>query len=488
MRRFVTERFTNPSQFLEVAIRRNRLGSLVGDAVACFVLTRELNTPGLVFNLIQQIHSVNSVTKHHIALILFYGDRVISQNAQRPFSVSSTTVIERHFATWHDRNGEEVFNHYSPRPVCFDDEFERTVRANPKVIDKHLLSDYTQQGTDSLMSLYDLEESAVPSLLLIDPHDVKRFSVVPIENNESVESVYNRILRPLAAGLATHENWNDKRALVQSLDGEVDKAVSAAKQSIWSSYETYRTLNKELGELEEQLSRLPPTIESIEQNLNDVDKKAVWKAPSRELERAGLKKKLRKTRRRIEGKKRRRAEVEARMCKLRQAWQQHDSIKTDSIDEILQSQIIAIERQIRTDHELRLLESKRDFDRLDAQCIEAGYSFSPEMRKWDVAVEQLKTTRSCASDLRKMFDVCVVCEEEDEWAASKMVANLRTRGFRACMHQMPIKKPNVAGLPHEYLFHDFDTTMMLQNHKAEAVILLIGNQRIKMKLWREFSL
>jgi hypothetical protein len=288
------------------------LRRLLGDhAVACFVLARSGLVPSFYERLIENVHTIDETTRHHIAFIVFHGKRssLVRQDkgTRRLYrhhldglSVSKNTDLR-----WNLGQAKVSKPHLAQ-------QFVEAHRAHHRTTPIESISLATDMATSLLMRRYDLREKDLPCLLFVDWKELRGAQVVRLASADPITSMYQKVLSPLAdqfhllrafwherdrvarlptdraAALATLAAFPDSLvALEGSLDSLRQKLKWAENQrnSVdWRELESRcAVLSRSIKELKEtdnltkQTALLPPEapeyaeIQSLQKSLNDLE-------------------------------------------------------------------------------------------------------------------------------------------------------------------------------------------------------------------------
>lgn len=206
---------------------------LRGYQVACFLLTRTVETPNLYDQLIEQVTTIDSTTRDNIAFIVFQQNTTIYTRAQ-PRGMTEVQI-----------EGMKVVGSLN---AYFDDTLASLIRVDPQKFNRNTFAAEMTRASDALMDIYGLSESVVPCLLFMDiknPEDIFIRSLYP--NNTFIE-IYSNILKPLSEVFRLYKkliNVMDEKDSIERQLKEL-KVTQETIQSMKNSLVDYHQIHNEL--------------------------------------------------------------------------------------------------------------------------------------------------------------------------------------------------------------------------------------------------
>ena len=204
----------------------------------CFLLTRSMETPGLFDELINNISTIDSTTRHHIAFVGFQSATTFSylspERVRRPgatvelrISGMRTTASMRH----QTKIRLKEMMQYWPNPLI------------RRTFDAEMTS-----ATDALLDIWRFQEDSLPALVFVNALRPLQTVFCPIDAAKPLQDIYERIFRPLSTVLRHYER-------IAKAAGEMKLARDTLAR--------YEEMDRRLKTLKEELTQIAASLEAL---------------------------------------------------------------------------------------------------------------------------------------------------------------------------------------------------------------------------------
>ena len=372
----------NAAEAIEFLIDLGGLKRLIGtDACACFVVSRPIDTPRFYTQLIENVMSIDSTTRQHIAFIVFYGDSTIYARA--------TSYHERYQMTEATLHDVSISSDFHRR---FDETYAQLFRDSPESVDRRHFASHMTHAADALMDRFHIREALLPCIVFVDPKDPRTTRVVSLAGTNIVFTLYSRVLSPLSDAFRDLQDWLSFQKEYDDLL-QLESNRNQALEFLHTADEHEAGLRREVQGAEKELSSLsgndiPSTTKAkfeqarIEfENIDDEIKAILGeierqgKSSARELQLIRLKKLRQKSQQRMDA-----FRGQAYMNQLRNQVKEATSqlnifLRKKSESELTLSKIPYTISE-------SLLRAKSALDRRTEESLEFGYDWEAVSSKW----------------------------------------------------------------------------------------------------------
>jgi CHAT domain len=218
---------------------RDGLQKLVGDhGVVCFALVSEITAPDFYGRLIERSSEIDRITRHHIAFVVFYGDR-------SAVSHRVPTSYGAHLASYQVQ-GMSISTHDQWIPAEFDEDLGELFRSSPSEVDRAALSRSMGGATRLLMERYAVPEDALPCLLFIDASHPTQSVVVRLIAADPLRSLYEDALARLSQEFSDLSRFWQQRA-----------EINQKQWRLKSAEDELQRLRQAIADCDERLRQIP---------------------------------------------------------------------------------------------------------------------------------------------------------------------------------------------------------------------------------------
>ena len=192
-----------PAQAVEFLIERDFLRRLIGtDACACFVVARSIHASAFHDRLIENITTIDSTTRDHIAFVVFYSESKLHARAGYDYDPWQCTEVRL-----------SEFSMSRELYLRFDETYADLFRHSPMSIDSSAFAEHMASSTDALMRLFRIKEADLPCVVFVDPKNtVSRYTVsLGHPSLDPLKVLYFRVLAPLSDAFRNLEEWLSAR-------------------------------------------------------------------------------------------------------------------------------------------------------------------------------------------------------------------------------------------------------------------------------------
>jgi hypothetical protein len=160
-----------------------------------FLLTRSLETPGIFNQLIDNIGSIDSTTRHHIAFVGF-------QNHTTPAYLSPQSS---------HRPGAAVELRICGMKTTADMRHQTGLRLkellqfSPTQLARRVFASEMTSATDALLDIWRFDEASLPGVAFVNAKHPRESVFCRIDATSGIQDLYSRILKPLSIVLRHYE-------------------------------------------------------------------------------------------------------------------------------------------------------------------------------------------------------------------------------------------------------------------------------------------
>lgn len=235
---------TNASaqECINFLLNRGGLRRIIGpNSCACFVVSRPLDAPLFFDELVNNITTIDSTTRNHIAFVVFYGESSVYARASSDYKSYQKTEVKL------DDISFSTHCNFS-----FDDTYATFFRAETEKVNRNLFSQSMTNAADVLMERFKIRERDLPCLLFIDPVTLKHYHVKFPDRN-LIDFLYRSILSPLADAFRDLEDW--KKTYIQLVElHNTKRHLDKTKQLLNRFSESIKQKDSYIKSLQQEIS------------------------------------------------------------------------------------------------------------------------------------------------------------------------------------------------------------------------------------------
>jgi hypothetical protein len=211
---------------IEMLLDPDNLKGLIGwHGALCFALVREMMAPGFYGHLIDNVATIDSTTRDHVAFIVFYGRHSgITRRAGSEYHPYLARYEVQGFSVSNERD-IHVESRLDPRfQLEFDSQLREQFRYSPSQVDRPTLSQRMGNASRYLMERYSVPEGALPCLLFVDASDPTKRVIVELSPRDPLQSLYNHALLPISQEFADLSGFWKRRDEIKRNQYRVERA------------------------------------------------------------------------------------------------------------------------------------------------------------------------------------------------------------------------------------------------------------------------
>lgn len=232
---------------IDFILSKDNLSKLIrGNSVPSFVLAHQMIVPNLYKELIENSDTIDATTRDFIDFIVFYGNNasIVEEKNDGRYRRGESRKI----------NGLSISKDYSAiyldEGIKFSDCLSKFVKYDTENVNVRHLSNHMTRGALTLMEKYAIDENKIPSLLFINPQNIKEFFLAEINRQTPIAYIYEKILKPLSICFHEIEEFHSNTSKLNYLGQELKES----KSLIETSPAKIEKLEEELSVLTEKLS------------------------------------------------------------------------------------------------------------------------------------------------------------------------------------------------------------------------------------------
>jgi CHAT domain len=227
------------------------LRELIGHhGVACFVLARSALAPQFYEQLITNIDTIDTTTRHHIAFIVFHGNQssIVRRSGydQRDYKhhVIGLSVSDHRMVRLDD-HGRGI------EKMRFNRDLIDRIKQAPHAAPLNAISRAMELAATMLMGRFGIRETVLPCLLFVDGRRLNEPQVVRLSPEQPMSSLYRDVLAPLSDEFRSLEAYWRRRDQIVAYPRE----HAAALEAVAAFPEKLATLDKSLDRVNSELAK-----------------------------------------------------------------------------------------------------------------------------------------------------------------------------------------------------------------------------------------